>query len=319
MEIAFDNKKTPLLVIVGPTAVGKSALALNVAGILNTDIISADSAQVYKRLNIGTAKPSLEEQKAVKHHLIDIVDPDQTYSVANYQNNTDEIIRQIRQEGKFPFVVGGTGLYIKALIDHYAFGSKGASRELRAVYEEQVCSEGLDMLYSRLKTIDPSAASKIHPNDQRRIIRALEVYTIEGKPISDQVMQTALKESPYETLIFGITREREMLYRRIEDRVDGMIQKGFLDEVRSLYKEEYSDHAPGMQVLGYKQMLAYIKGNANWEETIAEIKKQTRNLAKRQLTWFKRDKTIKWIKITDQTSLDNIAENICLEVKDKFL
>lgn len=319
MNNVTANYKVPLLVLAGPTAVGKSAVALKLAEKLRTDIISADSAQVYRHLDVGTAKPSPEEQKMVKHHLIDIVNPDQNYSAADYQRDADIIIRQLKQEGKLAFVVGGTGLYIKALIYQYAFGSNGASRELRAEYADQARTEGLDQLYSRLRSVDPVAASKIHPNDQRRIIRALEVYAVEGKPISDQVCRTGQKESPYETVIFGLKMERDLLYRRIDERVNEMIKKGFLDEVRKLYENGYREQAPGMQVLGYRQLLIYLQGGSNWEETIAEIKKQTRNLAKRQMTWFRGDNNIKWIDINDQSSVDNISENICLKVKDMCL
>jgi tRNA dimethylallyltransferase len=316
VSVLPDNGKIPLLVLVGPTAVGKSKLALKISHFLNTDIISADSAQVYRRLDIGTAKPNPEEQLAVKHHLINIIDPDKFYSAADYQRDADKVIGQIWRQGKLPFMVGGTGLYIKAVTDRYAFGPKGASRELRSAYEHLARTEGLDKLYARLKAVDPDAAEKIHHNDQKRIIRALEVYTLEGKPISTQVSSTYPHESPYRTVIFGLTMERDMLYRRIENRVDKMLEQGFLDEVHSLYKEGYDDDAPGMQVLGYRQLLAYLKKYMSWEETIIEIKKQTRNLAKRQLTWFRRENIFEWFKITEQSLLDNITENIYSKVKD---
>lgn len=316
MKTDTDRSKIPLLVLVGPTAVGKSELAIKVARQLKTDIISADSAQIYRHLDIGTAKPSPEEQKTVKHHLIDLVEPDQYYSVADYQKSAARTIKELWQEGKLPFLVGGTGLYIKAVTDSYAFGPKGASRELRAAYEEMASSEGLDKLYDRLRAIDPDAAGRIHPNDQRRIIRALEVYTLERKPISEQVTQTGREVSPYKTVIFGINMERGLLYSRIEERVDDMIKQGFIKEVQSLCEDGYDDHTPGMQVLGYKQLLTYLKGNTSLEETVTEIKKQTRNLAKRQLTWFRRESNLEWITSTDQFSIDSITEIICTKVKD---
>lgn len=316
MTVDPDNGKIPLLVLVGPTAVGKSSLALKIARFLNTDIISADSAQVYRLLDIGTAKPSIEDQKLIKHHLIDIVDPDQAYSVADFQKDADNLIGQLWQSGKLPFLVGGTGLYIKAVIDRYAFGPKGANREVRSSLEQLVSSEEPDRLYNRLKAIDPVSAKKIHPNDQRRIIRALEVYASEGRPISEQLTRTASQNSPYRAIIFGMTMNRDLLYRRIELRVDKMIERGFIDEVLNLYQKGYDDHAPGMQILGYRHLLAYITENLSLEEIITEIKKQTRNLAKRQLTWFRRENNIEWLDRTDDSLFNNIAENIYMKVKD---
>lgn len=316
MPPAQKKGKIPLLVLVGPTAVGKSALALKVAAILQTEIISADSAQVYKRLDIGTAKPSPEEQKLIRHHLIDLVEPDQYYSAADYQREAYEAIEKVWLKGKLPFMVGGTGLYIKAVTDHFAFGEKGADNDLRYFFDQMTHTDGLGILYARLQSIDPAAAAKIHPNDRRRIIRALEVYTLEGKPISEQVSRTGLQESPFEILFFGLDMDRAALYDRIEKRVDTMIAQGFLEEVRNLYKQGFDEDAPGMQILGYRQLLTHIKGGVDWEDTLAEIKKQTRNLAKRQLTWFRREDRIKWVKISDQLSFYSIAENICNKVKD---
>ena len=308
--------KIPLLLLVGPTAVGKSAIALKVAKHIDTDLISADSAQVYRYMDIGTAKPSPEEQNEVQHHLINLVNPDQSFSAADYQKAAFKTIKQVWKEGKLPFMVGGTGLYIRAVTERYAFGQKGASIDLRSSYQNIALTEGLDRLYEHLKSVDPASAAMIHPNDQRRIIRALEVYTLEGKPISGQVKETGRLESPYKIIWFGLKMERDLLYRNIENRVDKMIQQGFLDEVRNLYQLGYRENAPGMQALGYRQLLLYLSGELGWDETVAEIKKQTRNLAKRQLTWFRRDAHIEWITITDYVSINSIIENISLKVKD---
>ncbi len=314
----LDNKenKIPLLALVGPTAVGKTALAVRVAQKLKTDIINADSAQVYRFLEIGTAKPSEEEKKAVCHHLIDLVKPHQKFSVADYQKKANKIIEELWINNKLPFLAGGTGLYVDAVIKGYAFGQKGGSSSLRRYYEQIAAAEGLEKLYIKLKRADPEAASNIHPNDQRRIIRALEVYDLEGKPISEQVKKTAGQSSPYETMIFGLYMERDQLYERIERRVDQMLEAGWLEEIRQLHEQGYRDTDPGMQILGYRQLYAYLQGSAVWEETVEEIKKQTRNLAKRQLTWFRRNRAIKWKKITDQSSFEKLSENICFIVKD---
>ncbi len=313
------NRNIPLLVLVGPTAVGKTALAVSVAKKLQTEIISADSAQVYRFLDIGTAKPSEAEKNDAPHHLIDLVEPNRDFSVADYQKEAVKVIEKLWGGGKLPFLVGGTGLYINAVIEGYAFGPKGANREIRDRYEQLASKEGLDKLYYKLKGIDPEAASRIHPNDRRRIIRALEVYELEGRPISEQVTKTARGErgeSTYRTLILGLYMDRGALYERIEKRVDLMLAAGWLEETRRLFEQGYRDTDPGMQVLGYRQLLDYLLGRIEWEYMVKEIKKQTRNLAKRQLTWFRRNKDIEWLKITDQTSIDHLTENICFKVKD---
>ncbi len=310
-----DNP-VPLLVLVGPTAVGKTVLALKIARQIKTDIINADSAQVYRCLDIGTAKPSAKEQMEAKHHLINLVEPDQNFSVADYQKRAFKIIEEIWQNKKLPFMVGGTGLYINAVINCYAFGQKGASPDLRNTYEQIASSEGLDKLYTRLKILDPEAASKIHPNDRRRIIRALEVYSLEGKPISEQVSKTTGQKSPYKTLTIGLYRERSELYRKIENRIDTMIEEGWLDEVRELYTRGYSEKDPCMQILGYRQLAEYLEGSTTFNAAVQEIKKQTRNLAKRQLTWFRREEAIEWHEINNQSTFSDIAENIYAKVKD---
>ncbi len=316
MTSADANKKIPLLLLVGPTAVGKSAVAMMVARSLSTEIISADSAQVYRYLDIGTAKPTAKEQQTVTHHLIDIISPDQLYNAAAYQKDAARIIKEVWKRGSIPFMVGGTGLYIKAVTDRYAFGSEGADLRLRAIYEELACSEGLEKLFERLKAVDPDAAARIHPNDKRRIIRALEVFTMEGKQISDQVRKTGQDESPYDLYAYGLNMDRELLYKSIENRVDTMIESGLLEEVNSLVSRGYTNESPGMQVLGYKQLLMYLKEQLKWDDAMVEIKKQTRNLAKRQLTWFRREPAITWFTVTDQKSLMTITENICTKVKD---
>ncbi len=316
MTEPLSNPKIPLLVIVGPTAVGKSELALQVAEKLKTEIISADSAQVYRNMDIGTAKPTAEEQKRVKHHLIDLVDPDQPFSVADYQHAANELIKKLWSAKKLPLMVGGTGLYIRAVAGAYAFGSKGADFNTRTKYEQEAAEFGLSHLYQKLEGLDPEAAGKIHPNDQKRIIRALEVFNLEGKPISEQVRKTRISESPYQAVLFGLNMDRAVLYERIEKRVEKMIEKGFLEEVNSLRDKGFGKSDPGMQILGYRQLFAYLEGSAGWEDTIADIKKETRNLAKRQLTWFRREKEITWIDPDSFSSIDDIAENICNIVKD---
>jgi len=295
-----SNELIPLIILAGPTAVGKTSVALELAYLLKTDIISADSAQVYRGLDIGTAKPTVQEQEKARHHLIDLVNPDQNYSAADYQKDADRVIMHLWQQNKLPFMVGGTG----------------ADQELRDKFIKQCDEDGLDRLYEKLSTVDPEAASKIHPNDRKRIIRALEVYTLEGKQISGQVSETKTNISPYRLFYHGLTMDRDQLYTRIDRRVDLMIEEGFLEEVRSLIEKGYSLNSPGMQILGYRQLAEYLEGNISFNAAVQEIKKQTRNLAKRQLTWFRREEAIEWYEINNQSTFSDIAENIYSKVKD---
>jgi len=310
------NQIIPLLVIAGPTAVGKSQLALQVAEQLGTEIISADSAQVYRYMDIGTAKPTASEQLLIKHHLIDLVDPDQPFSVADYQQAANDVIKELWSAGKLPLMVGGTGLYIRAVTTAYAFGRKGADFRTRRSYEREVLEYGLSSLYHKLQQLDPEAARKIHPNDQKRIIRALEVYHLEGKPISEQVTRTMITGSPFKPIIIGLNMDRAALYERIEKRVERMLEAGFLGEVRSLKDQGFGEADPGMQILGYRQLFKYLEDCSGWEDTVAAIKKETRNLAKRQLTWFRREKEITWLDLKENAATEGIAENICKIVKD---
>lgn len=319
MNRTGESKIIPLLVLCGPTAVGKSSLAMELSQIIGTDIISADSAQVYKYMDIGTAKPSLQDQELIQHHLIDLIDPDQDFSVADYQKEAYKTIETVYSEGKIPFLVGGTGLYIKAVKDHYAFGQQGADPTVRNYYLEVAENKGLDYLYSKLEYIDPAAAKIIHPNDKRRIIRALEVYDLEGKPISQQVNKTKQHKSCYNTLTFALKMDREILYSRIDERVDIMLQKGFEEEVRMLMARGFDNSSPGMRILGYRQLLSYLSGEISFKNAVNEIKKQTRNFAKRQLTWFRSDESITWLNVGESDSCDVLSEKIYKKVKDLLL
>ena len=308
--------KIPLLVLAGPTAVGKSELAMCLARKLNCAIISADSAQVYRYMDIGTAKPTEAERQEIKHYLIDLVNPDQYFSAADYQKAARQAINEQWSAGKIPFMVGGTGLYIRAVISSYAFGRQGASGILRKQLEKEADQYGLNRLFEKLQKLDPATADIIHPNDRRRIIRALEVYTLEGRPISDQVKKTNRDNSPYHTLFYCLNCERDLLYERINGRVNRMLEAGFLHEVKSLYLQGYDLSAPGMQILGYRQLLEYLGGERSWEDTVEEIKKQTRNLAKRQLTWFRGEKDVNWLNRTGKEELCEEAEIIYNRVKE---
>ncbi len=313
----INTNKQNLVVLVGPTATGKTNLALNLAQKINTEIISADSASVYSYLDLGTAKPTPEEQELVKHHLIDVVKPDKLFSVANYQKLALQAINNLAKDKKTPFLVGGTGLYIDSITKNYSFGKHGSNPLLRKELSIIASKEGgREYLYKLLTDVDPVSSDVIHPNDLKRIIRALEFYKIEGVPISQQVKETQINTNPFNTLIYGITMERNMLYKRIETRVDKMIKLGFVDEVKSLLEMGYEEKDPGLKVLGYRQLVEYITGKVDLQEAVSSIKKETRNLAKRQITWFKRNENIRWYDMSEVKKPEKIVENIYTEVKE---
>lgn len=286
-----------ILALVGPTAVGKTKLSLRLAQDLKGEIISADSMQIYKGMDIGTAKASREERDLVSHHLIDIVDPDEEFSVADFQEEVDELIPKIDQQGKLPMLVGGTGLYVKSVIEGFIFPDMEKDWDLRNRLEEEAEEKGTEYVHDKLKEIDPKLADKLHPNDLRRVIRGIEVYRQTGKT-STHFKEKAKERPPrYDAVKIGLFREREKLYERINKRVDQMIDQGLIEEVRSLYQQGYDLELTSMQALGYKQLINHFEGEYDLEEAIRLIKRDTRHFAKRQLTWFKRDDDIKWFDV----------------------
>ncbi|MCL6590310.1 MAG: tRNA (adenosine(37)-N6)-dimethylallyltransferase MiaA [Firmicutes bacterium] len=298
------SKKLPLLVIAGPTAVGKTdcAISLALSLPLPAEIISADSMQVYKYLNLGTAKPSIEQQRAVKHHLIDLVTPDQEFTVSDYRKLFEITMAELISRGKLPILSGGTGLYIRACLqDYLGENPAGADWDLRNRLREAAREKGPEFLFKQLQTVDPLAAARIHPNDLRRVIRALEVYQITGKPISE-LQSSRPAEERYQLAYVFLERDRADLYSRIDKRVDCMIEEGLLDEVRSLLKMGYSPDLKPMQGLGYRQMNDYLQQKCSWEAAVASMKKETRNYAKRQLTWFRREPVGLRINLTNRDS-----------------
>lgn len=308
---------TPLIVIAGPTAVGKSEIAVELALRLNGEIISADSVQLYKHFQIGTAKLTPEEQRGVPHHLLDILEPDDNFSVADFQKLARQKIEDIHGRGKLPFLVGGTGLYIQAVIDPYHFpemkGQEEIRRKLRTIWEEGKGAE----LYRRLQEVDPAAAARIHPNDFRRISRALEVFYLTGKPISSYAQKKNTTTS-YRLAMAGLIRSRAELYKRIEKRVDQMFAQGLVQEVQSLLAKGYDPRLKPFQSLGYKQVVKYLSGVYDLNTAIQETKKATRNYAKRQLTWFRRDPRIRWFSLQDadyQKVVKRIEDYICRRIR----
>jgi tRNA dimethylallyltransferase len=292
-----------LICILGPTAVGKTELAIDIAMGIDGEIVSVDSRQIYRYMNIGTAKPTPEQLKLVPHYMIDFVMPDEAFSVADYQKAADASIHQITQRGKIPLLVGGSGLYFRAVVDGLFQGPE-SDKELRQGLRQEAEESGIQVLYHRLQSIDPEAANKIHHNDLMRIIRALEVYEKSGKRISELQKQWESGETRYKFFAYGLNLPREELYKRIELRVDQMMAQGFLDEVESLSK--YSRNLPTMNCLGYKELFLFLDRKCSLDEAVQLIKQNTRRYAKRQLTWFRKDKRIKWLDASVCHCLENI-------------
>ena len=285
--------KPKLLMVLGPTAVGKSQLALELAPRINGEIVNADSQQVYRHMDIGTGKPSEAERKSVRHHLIDVVNPDEEFHAALYRRLATEAIERIQRDGKTALVCGGTGLYLKALT-RGLFVGPGQDPEIRRSLEDEINNKGLGGVYQRLVEIDASVTSTIHPHDRQRIIRAIEVYATTGKPLSAWQSEHAFQEEPFELCKIGLLREREELYDHINRRAERMIEQGLLEEVRGLIARGFALDLRPLRSVGYRQMGAVIRGIIEPAEAAVEMKQETRHLAKRQLTWFRRDGEIRW-------------------------
>lgn len=312
------KKLQPLVVIVGPTSIGKTEVGIKTAKNINGEIISGDSMQVYKHMDIGTAKPSKEEMAGIPHHMIDIINPTEDFSVAVFQEKVEKHIGEINLQGKIPILVGGTGLYIRAVLDYYDFSPPGGDPEKRNELLNLAQDLGNEYLAAQLKEIDPAAAARIHPNDTRRMVRALEVFHATGRPISDFQYNHSALPAKYDLAYFGLTMEREKLYQRIEARVDSMMSRGLVDEVRTLVKMGYGPQHTAMQALGYKEIIDYLDGRSSLAEAVETIKRNTRRFAKRQLTWFRRDPRIKWKTVDNDSSLGEIAAEIGTEAEGQF-
>ena len=294
---AVDTEKkrmSKLLCLLGPTASGKTEIAIQLAQRLNAEIISVDSRQIYRQMDIGTAKPTPEEQQAARHHLIDCVDITQPFSVADYQSLTDVAIAEIQNRGKQVLLVGGAGLYFRAIVDGL-FEGPAADPSLRKRLEQEVSDQGVDVLHNRLRACDPESAERIHPNNVIRVIRALEVYELTGTPMSEHQQQWQPENQRYPFIAFGLTMPRDLLYRRIEQRVDIMLANGLMAEVESLLAAGYSRESFALQSFGYKELIAYLDGKCTYVEAVEQLKQNTRRFAKRQMTWFRKDTRIEWI------------------------
>lgn len=287
--------KKPLIVLTGPTAAGKTELSIALAKKLNGAIISADSMQVYKYMNIGSAKIRPEEMQGVRHYLVDVLDPREEFHVARFQQMAKEAMEEIYRNGQLPIVVGGTGFYIQALLKDIDFDESSGELPCRKELEETARREGGAVLYERLKQVDPESAEEIHPNNVKRVIRALEFYQETGQPISLHNKEQKEKQPPYTYAYFVLNDDRARLYERIDRRVDRMVEQGLVEEVRWLKEHGYDRSLVSMQGLGYKELFPYLDGTCSLEEAVEIIKRDTRHFAKRQITWFKREPDVIWL------------------------
>ncbi|MBC7189546.1 tRNA (adenosine(37)-N6)-dimethylallyltransferase MiaA [Candidatus Aerophobetes bacterium] len=306
-----------VLFITGPTGAGKTEVALSLAKKLKTEIISADSRQIYKGMDVGTDKVPLEVREKIPHHLVDVALPGELFTVADFKEKAEKIIERLHAEGKLPCVCGGTGLYISSLI-RGLFPGPSRDRKIREKLEREAKEKGLSFLYSRLKEVDPEAGSRIHPNDKVRIIRALEVWEKTGYPIS---LHQKEKTSPpsWESLITCIYfKDRKKLYRVIEERVDKMLNRGLVEETRKLLVEGYDERFCSMQAIGYREMVLFLKGKVSFDEAVSEIKKKTKAFARRQLTFFKKINEAIWLAREDFPSIDALSERIVELLLEKF-
>ncbi|SHI38466.1 tRNA (adenosine(37)-N6)-dimethylallyltransferase MiaA [Propionispora hippei] len=304
-----------VIAVIGPTAVGKTRVSIDLAKLLETEVISGDSMLVYKRMNIGTAKPTLQERAGIVHHLIDYIEPVETFSVTDFQQIAAQYITGINRRGKIPILAGGTGLYVRALLENYQFNETPGDSEFRQHLEKMAEQYGNDHLHAMLARSDSQAALRLHPNDRRRIIRALEVRELGGESIS----QT--KEKPelvYESVVIGLTMERAKLYQNINLRVDQMMAAGLEKEVAELLCSGVSPDCQSMKGIGYKEMVAYLQGRMDLPSTVNQIKQATRNFAKRQLTWYRRMPYIQWFSVDEYDSYEKMMETIYKCIAGKF-
>ena len=305
--------KRSLICILGPTAVGKTEISIRLAQHLNAEIVSLDSRQIYRHMDIGTAKPTPQQRQAARHHLIDCVGVDGPFSVADHQRLADAAIGDINRREKQPLIVGGAGLYFRALIDGL-FEGPGADAAIRARLKREAEESGTAVLHERLHRRDPEAADRIHPNNLVRVIRALEVYELTGQPISSLQRQWKRSAPRYPFRAFGLKMPRDLLYYRIETRVDQMIESGLIEEVKKLLGGGYPRDCIAMQSFGYKEIIDYLDGQRMLDEAIVLLKQNTRRFAKRQLTWFRNDPRIEWINISDFPSIEQIVDNLLAKI-----
>lgn len=315
----MDKSTKPLIILTGPTAVGKTALSIGLAKAVNGEIISADSMQVYRKMNIGTAKIEQSEMQGVRHHLIDILDPSEEFNVVLFKRYALEAMEDIYSRGKIPVIVGGTGFYIQALLYDIDFEDNDNDMSYREELQRLAAEKGNSYIHDMLSKVDPESAEKIHENNVKRVIRALEFYRKTGMKISEHNETEAQKESPYNFEYFVLNDDRSKLYDRIDRRIDIMLEQGLEAEVRQLVSEGYSRNLVSMQGLGYKEIIDYIQGRCSFDEAVYTLKRDTRHFAKRQITWFKREKHVTWVNKNEYDSESCILEYMMNRLHEKSI
>lgn len=310
-------EKIKLVVIAGPTASGKTELGVEIAKAFDGEVVSADSMQIYKGMDIATAKPNAEEMQGIPHHLIDFLERDKSFSVADYVELASEIIRDINQRQKLPIIVGGTGLYISSLIDNIKFPDIKSDPDIRRSLENEMDEKGCELVFEKLKKIDPETASELHPNNRVRVIRAIEVFEITGRKLSEFKAESRLSPSPYDAIILGLNySDRQILYNKINKRVDIMVDRGLVEEAKKIFVK--GEMRTAANAIGYKELIPYFENRSDLTECIDKIKQETRRYAKRQLTWFRRNAKIQWIMLDEfdnkEKIFDSCKKNIAKQI-----
>lgn len=309
----------PLIILTGPTAVGKTALSIRLAKAVGGEIISADSMQVYRHMDIGSAKIKREEMEGVPHYLIDVLDPDEAFNVTVFQKMAKEAVEEIYSHGHIPIVAGGTGFYIQALLYDIDFSENGEDTSIREQLEKLGEEKGAEFLHDLLRDIDPESAEEIHANNRKRVIRAIEYYRQTGERISEHNKREKQKESPYDFLYYVINTDRACLYERIGRRVDRMLEQGLVEEVKRLKDMGCTRNMVSMQGLGYKEILDYLQGTYTLKEALSILKRDTRHFAKRQITWFKRERDVRWLNLPDfDNDIEKVLEKILKDINEMY-
>ena len=307
----------PLVVMVGPTAVGKSRVAVEVAKAFETEVLTADSRQVYRGMDVGTDKPVPEERQGVPHRLIDLVNPDESFNAGLYRRQALDEIERLYRDHRLPLVVGGTGLYVRTLLKGLC-DAPPTDPIVRAALRQEAKDQGHDRLYGRLVAVDPVAAARLHPRDESKVIRALEVYQLSGRRMSDFQQEHGFAERPFSALIIGLNRDRDALYRRIEARIDWQLVHGLIEETKQLLARGYQRDSAAMKGLGYRQVAEHLAGVYDLAEMVRRFKRDTRHFSKRQMTWFRKEPGIQWLTIEESESTQHTAESVIGQV-DRFL
>ena len=319
-ETGEIRSKRPLIIITGPTAVGKTALSVELAKEIGGEIISADSMQVYRYMDIGSAKVTREEMDGIPHHLIDVLEPTEEFNVVTFQKMAKEALEGIYKRGHIPVIAGGTGFYIQALLYDIDFTETEEDTSYRKVLEEKAAKEGPEVLHEMLRAVDPESAEAIHANNVKRVIRALEFHAQTGEKISEHNEKERGKESPYQFFYYVLNTDRPVLYERIDRRVDVMLAQGLVEEVKKLKEMGCTRELISMQGLGYKEILAYLDGETSLDEAVYILKRDTRHFAKRQLTWFKRERDVRWLNLPEfDNDRTKVLAHIVAEVKEELL